>query len=117
MAKKTQKTTTKESYVTNYQFTKFCSFWSVAIAAILYIISGILGFIRWLGQKLDFNVSASLGTVGGVFSLIANILLVVALGIPAYAYVRGKGKSWKVFYWVVITIFTLGIVFGFLPHF
>lgn len=105
--------TTTTYHETNYQTVKFASFWAVAISSLLYIVGGILKFIEWLAKQFKWTVHGSLGPIGQVLNLIASILLVVALGIPAYNYVRGKGKSWKIIYWVAIVVFTLGIVFGF----
>lgn len=114
MAKKEKATAAKE----RRDLTKFSAFWSIGISAILYIASGIMSFIIWLGNdKMDEQVKGSMGTASGIMTFIGNILIIIALGLPAYGYVKGKSKGWKIFYWISIAIFALGIVFGFLPSF
>lgn len=83
--------------------TKLCAFWGIFIAAILFVASGILGFFD-LG-----NVGT---TIISVFNLIGKLALLVAVAFPAYGYVRGKAKVWKIIFWVALVVYVAGCVFG-----
>lgn len=72
-------------------------------AAILFVASGILGFFD-LG-----NVGT---TIISVFNLIGKLALLVAVAFPAYGYVRGKAKVWKIIFWVALVVYVAGCVFG-----
>lgn len=108
MAKKKKNTEARE----RRDLTKFCAFWSLAISALLYIVSGVMRFVMWLVKN-----PPNLGGVCGVLQFLANIALVIAVALPAYSYVRGRSRGWKVLYFVSLAIFALGIVFGLLPNF
>lgn len=103
--KKTTKTTTKRTVVhrDRVDIVKLCAFWGIFIAAILFVASGILGFFD-LG-----NVGA---TIISVFNLIGKLALLVAVAFPAYGYVRGKAKVWKIIFWVALVVYVAGCVFG-----
>ncbi len=109
MAKRKKTTTTTTTY--HRDFVKICAFWGMAISAVLYLISGILAFVaRYTGE-----VGATLQSVASIFSLIANLAIVVAIAFPAYGYVRGRSRDWKIVYWILLAVFVLGVVFGALP--
>lgn len=83
-------------------FTKFCAFWGIVIAVALLIITAI------------FNaIGGSLGILGSLFDLIAKIALIVAVAFPAYDYVKGKTKAWKIIYWIALVLYIVCIVLGF----
>lgn len=88
--------------------TKFCAFWGLAIAAILFVVTAVLNAVKSLANitstPLDWCIS--------IFDLLAKIALLVAIGLPAYGYVKGKGKGWKVFFAVALIIYALGVVFS-----
>jgi ABC-type glycerol-3-phosphate transport system permease component len=98
MAKKRTRTESTE----RRDYVKFCAFWGMAIAAILFVVGGIL---NWL----------NLGTIASICNLIAQIALAVAIAVPAYGYVRGRSKGWKIFYWIALVIYIFGVVFGAIP--
>ncbi len=108
MAKKTNKTTTRRTTTTNGDIIRTCAFWGMAVAAVLYLVSGIIALI-------DRFAGTSLSTIVGIFSLLGNIAIIVAIALPAYSYVRGRGKSWRITYWVLLAVFVLGVVFGAIP--
>ena len=97
-SKKTTKrrTTHRESV----DIVKVCAFWGIFLAAALFIASGILNLI---------NVSF---TIISILDLIAKLALLVAVAFPAYSYVRGRGKVWKIISWVAMIIYILGCVFS-----
>lgn len=113
MAKRKTKTASAERRDT----VKFCAFWGLAISAILYVVSGLISFLIRILSNIDARTASVLGQISGIASLLASIALAVAIAIPAYSYVRGRGRNWKIFYWVVLAIYVLGIVFGLLPTF
>ena len=116
MAKK-NKTTTVTVAKEKRDMTKFCAFWSMALSAILYIASGVINFIKWFSKNIDQDVVATLGKVSGILLFVGNLALVIAIAIPSYSYVSRKAKGWKIFYWIALAIFVLGVVFNVLPAF
>ncbi len=96
--------------------TKFCAFWSVAISAVMYICSGIIALVQKALNMLDGATGDALTRVCGILVFLGNIALVIAIGLPAHGYVRGKSKGWKVFYWIAMIVFALGIVFNVIPN-
>ena len=86
-------------------FVRACAFWGILIAATVFVISGVLG---WVGIA-DSIIS--------ILDLIAKIALLVAVAIPAYDWVKYKKTGWKVVFWIVLAIYVLGVVFGFLKFY
>lgn len=114
MAKRKTKTPSN----TNRDLVKVCAFWGLAISAILYVVSGLINFLVKVIESLrDTKTAAVLGQISGIASIVASVALAVAIAIPAYSYVKGKGRNWKIFYWIVLAVYVLGIVFGLLPSF
>ncbi|MDE5729408.1 MAG: hypothetical protein K2I20_04455 [Clostridia bacterium] len=108
MAKKTTKTTkTTRRSTTERDIEKFCAFWAMAIAAILYIFSGIIALvIRY----------AAVANILNVVTLLGNIAMIVAIALPAYKYAVTKGKNGKIIYWILLVIFAFGVVMSFIGH-
>lgn len=95
-----KKTTSSSSERRN--FTKFCAFWGIVIAVALLIFTAI------------FNaIGGSLGMLGSLFDLVAKVALIIAVSFPAYDYVRGKTKGWKIVYWIALVLYIVCIVLGF----
>lgn len=111
----------KKSSTTSSQRTdlsKFCAFWGITIAAIMYIAGGIIRLIiRFANDLFGAGVAGVLNTVCTVMSFLGSLALLVGIAIPAYRYVSGKKKGWKIFYWIVLAIYACGIVFGLIPAF
>jgi hypothetical protein len=93
MARRTSTSTEKRDIV------KFCAFWGMVIAAIIFLVAGILSRFH-------------LGAVAGICNLIAAICIGIAIAFASYGYVRGRGIGWKVFYWVMLVVYILGVVLG-----
>lgn len=103
MAKKSTKQSSQ-----NRDITKFCAFWSLAIASILFVVTAILNII-----KSACNIeNGTLSLCISIFDIVAKVALLIAIGIPAYSYVKGRGKGWKIFFWFALLIYALGIVFS-----
>lgn len=104
-----KKTTNKTSTTTNnYGIVKATAFWGI-------IISGIAGLITFIIQCLvKWNVikgaGSAIGSLIGVMNLIANIALFISVFLAAYAYSRGKTKTWKTLFWVFSIIAFLAIL-------
>ena len=49
-----------------------------------------------------------------ILTLLGNIAIIIAIALPAWRYVSGKSKGWKVFYWIMLVVFAFGIVLGML---
>ncbi len=110
MAKK--RTTTSSG---NRDIVKFCSFWGMSIAALFYIFSGFINFLISVIKSLDGTKAANtLSTVCNILTLLGNIAIIIAIALPAWRYVSGKSKGWKVFYWIMLVVFAFGIVLGML---
>lgn len=81
----------------------------MAIAAILYIFSGIIALvIRYA------NVGGIFSTILFIVEFLGNIAMIIAIALPAYKYARGKGKNGIILYWIFLVIFALGVVLGFI---
>ncbi|MDE6868197.1 MAG: hypothetical protein K2J83_03535 [Clostridia bacterium] len=101
-----------KAYREKVDLTKFCAFWGMAIAAILYICSGVLNLIIRFVGSISSETAGVLSQAVSIITLLGNIAIIIAIGLPAYGFVRGKSKGWKIFYWVALVIFALGVVFG-----
>ncbi len=84
---------------------KLCSFWGIAFAALVMFI----GFIISLLKLLDVSIGA-FNTIYGIFNMISMIALLIAVAFPAYGYVRGKGRNWRILYWVVLIMYICGLI-------
>lgn len=109
MAKKA--TRTRRTTTTNGDILRFCAFWGMAVAAVLYLVSGVINFIA----KYAGELGATLQRVCGILSLLGNIAIIIAIAFPAYSYVRGKNRTWKILFWILLGVFVLGVVFGAIP--
>ncbi len=94
--KKTTTTKSSSSSVNWGKMTGICAFFAIVIAGVIFIINGIIKLVNG-----SFN--------GGILSTIATLLLVLALIIPGWRFVRGK-KTWiQILFWVCAIVL---IVFG-----
>lgn len=88
--------------------TKFCAFWSLVIAATLFVVTAVLNIVNSL---IEIK-SPAFNTCMSVFDVLAKVALLIAIGIPAYGYVRGRSKGWKICFWLAMVIYALGVVFS-----
>lgn len=56
-----------------------------------------------------FDGSISLGKVGYVITLVANVCSVIVLLVAAYAWVKNQKTVWKVIYWIIAVLAILSI--------
>ena len=83
------------------EFVRACAFWGIVIAAVVFVIGGIL---QWVG-----GISAA---IIGILDLVAKIALLIAVAIPAYDWIKYKKVGWKITFWIVLAIYVFGVVFG-----
>jgi lysylphosphatidylglycerol synthetase-like protein (DUF2156 family) len=110
MAKRQKKTQTASGE--RRDLTMFCAFWAMTIAAMMYILSGVINLFIKLISDISTKTAGALSTITSVANFLANLALVIAIALPAYGFVRGRSRSWKVFYWIALAIYALGVVFG-----
>ena len=105
MAKKkeTKKTTTTH-HTTRWRYTDLAAFIALVTSAILLLIGPIM---RWI-----FNATSVGSLVLQILNVTAMVCLLIAVAIPAWYFVRGKRKGWRVFYWIMLAIYILATVFG-----
>ncbi len=114
MARK-KKTTTTTSTTGTRSVVNICAFWAMVIAALAYIFSGLVAFLISVFESIRASKSAAtLSTLVHIFTFLGNIALIVAIAIPAWHFVRGKNKSWRILYWICLVVFALGVVLGML---
>ena len=103
--KNTSKKTTKRRVVhrETVDIVKLCAFWGIFIAAVLFVAYGILSL---------FNMSGVGGTIMSILDLLGKLALLVAVAFPAYNYVRGKAKVWKIIFWAALVVYIAGCVLG-----
>lgn len=76
------------------------SFSALIIVAILVVINNLLPII---GVEIK-------GSLMGVLSTIKDVLILLVVGLSAYAFVEGKTKAWKITFWVSVAVFAVGII-------
>ena len=64
---------------------KFCAFWALFIASVLFLVQLILRVI-----------GVNLGSFANLMSIISAIMVGIAISFPAYSYACSKGKGWKI---------------------
>ncbi len=84
---------------------KTCAFWGIVLAGVAMFI----GFVISLLALLEITIGWA-GTLRGICSIVSMVALLVAVAVPAYGYVRGRGKVWKAIYWVALVLYVCGII-------
>ena len=69
------------------------------------VARGILNF---------FDLGSVGATIMNVFDILGKLALLVAVAFPAYNYVRGKAKVWKIIFWAALVVYVAGCVFSLL---
>ena len=99
MAEKTTKTTTTTTKRTGWGLNKL-SFYTMAAAAILYLVAAILALIN----------ASKLATAVGVLQGFAAAIMVCIVAVLGWKYARHKTTTWKVLYFVFLGLVILGII-------
>lgn len=85
--------------------TKFSAFWSITLAGVVVLFRFVLQLLMKLGVVITWGNS-----VVSICGILSSVLLVLAVAFPAYAYVRGKKKGWKIVFWVALVLHIMGVV-------
>jgi len=99
MSEKTTKTTTTTTRSSFWGLNKL-SFYTMAAAAILYLVAAILSLIN----------ASKLATAVGVLQGFATAIMVGIVAVLAWKYARHKTTAWKVLYFVFLGLVILGII-------
>ncbi len=92
-------------------WTEVCAFWGMVVAGFSHFFGGLFkGLVRWAFS--DGEVGRILTRIADVCTLLGNIALLVAIAVPAWQFVKYKTKGWRVFYWISLVLFIIGVVFG-----
>jgi hypothetical protein len=89
----------------NYSLVKICAFWGVVLSGIAGLITFTLNLLEKCGVHIDWGSRLS-----GVCSMIAQIALYISVWLAAYDFVRFKGKTWRIIYFVFLILGILGLV-------
>ena len=81
--------------------TKICAFWSLAIAIVLFVVQLILNAI-----------GADLGKFANLCTIIATIMLGIAIAFPAWAYACAKGKGWRIVCIILLVLYFILAICG-----
>ncbi len=99
--KKTTTTTTRRTTTTGKGWLlRACSYFALVVAAFLFLFGKLFS-----------------GQVQSILDLIANLCMLVGIGIPAYDYTRGKKIAWRIIFWIALAVYVLGCVFGVIKAF
>lgn len=99
MSEKTTKTTTTTTRSSFWGLNKI-SFYTMATAAILYLVAAILSLIN----------ASKLATAVGVLQGFATAIMVCIVAVLGWKYARHKTTAWKVLYFVFLGLVILGII-------
>lgn len=86
-----------------FNLVHLCAFLALAAAAIILLIGPLLG---WLLRETGGGVIVT------ALNTVAQYCLLIAIAIPAWMFVRGKRKGWKIFYFVVLAVYIAGTILG-----
>lgn len=89
----------------NAGFSKFCAFWGITFAALLFLVNGILQIITKIAKNVNFD-----NCITGI-DFASKLLLLIAVAIPAYGYVANKKIAWRVVYAAAIVFYAFFCVF------
>jgi phosphoglycerol transferase MdoB-like AlkP superfamily enzyme len=90
---------------TNYSnVVRLAAFWALVLAAITELLSFIFRMVGLTISGFDLI---------GILSLIGNILLILALGLAAWDFTKGKHKAWRVILILAIVVLIVFRVLNF----
>ena len=96
----------------SHSWTQICAFWGMLIAAFSYLFDGLFNcLIKWI-DNISYDLAHTLSTIASICKLLGSIALLVAIAAPAWEFVKYKRKVWKVFYWIALVVYILGVTFG-----
>ena len=105
MAKKKEKPKKQREQTSTHttNIVNILAFCALSAAAILLLIGPI---VRWVLNNTGGGIALQ------VLNIVAMYCLLGAIAIPAWHFVRGKRKGWKIFYFIMLAVYVLATVFG-----
>ena len=85
----------------NASFSKFCAFWGITFAALLFLINGIL---QMLVEVFGVNPGGIYDWISAL-DFVSKLALLFAIAVPAYGYVSNKRLVWKIIYVAAIVFY------------
>ena len=82
------------------RFTDFIAFLALFVSVLLFLVEPFLR--RFAGETGNL--------IADIASTVAQVLLVLALALPAWYFARRRGAFFKVLYVILLIIFIVGIV-------
>lgn len=92
----------KRSSSSSNNFVRGCAYVALIIAAFTFLFSGLV-------YSLEIGVLTRFVSLA---NLVGKICLVIGVALPAYDFTRGKGKFWRILFWIALIVYILGCVFG-----
>lgn len=86
-------------------FVKVCAFWGILFAALVMFINFIIALLNFCGISIS-----AFSTINGILNILSMVALLIAVAFPAYNYVRGKGRNWRIVYWIALVMYICGII-------
>lgn len=93
----------RSEHTAQVNFVHLCAFLALMATAILLCVGPIL---KWI---LDNQVGR---TILQVLNMLSQYCLLIAIALPAWYFVRGKRKGWKIAYWIFLAIYIAGTILG-----
>ncbi len=93
-----QKRRQRTETAARHDLVRLCAFVALVVAALFFLVGGILTKYAPL--------------VGTILNFIASLALLVAIAFPAWEFVRGKRKAWRIVYFVALVVYIAGAVLG-----
>lgn len=85
----------KSKYSKN-DLTKLLAFCALILSAVIWIL-------------LAINIKPN------YLIFIKDAILLLAISIPAYAFAKSLGKTWKIIFWIIFIVFVVALIFGSFP--
>jgi hypothetical protein len=60
--------------------------------------------IIWLLNALNIRI--------GILMFVKDVIMLIAISLPAYSFSKSLGKKWVVLFWVITVVFAVALVFG-----
>lgn len=93
--------------ISKSSLSKFCAFWGVTFAALLFFVNGILQLLK---ERFGVNPDGIEKWIVGI-DFVSKLALLIAVGVPAFGYVNDKKIGWKIVYILSITFYACFCVY------
>ncbi len=92
-------------------WSEICAFWGMVVAGFTHFFGGLFhALVNWAFS--DSNAGRILNRIADICTLLGNIALLIAIALPAWQFVKYRTKGWRIFYWISLALFVIGVVFG-----